>query len=356
MLPLRKQNLFQNYALSIMHRLINQIVIQGILLMFIATSCDDNRWDVPVDDLELPMQIERFDRDFERLGRTGEQGHLTLHRYYGEFYERYLDRIVRIGMVNDPAVAFGVQEFLSDRYVQELYGDVEKEFADMNGEAAALTRAFAYYRYHFPNHKVPRVLTMVSAFSYNVAVTDTQLAIGLDWYLGEDYKPYVEIGMPQFRVDDTKRHFMVYDAIRGWLSSEYENKAAHRTVLDHMIGGGKVLLAMDAMFPFAPDSMKIKYTPDEIAWCESSEASIWAKFIDDQVLYETDRERLRRYVTEAPFTYGLPRESPGQAIYWVGWQIMRAYAENNSEMSLEEIMRTTDSQAILAASGYKPKK
>ena len=350
------QIIVQSYFLSEMGKSIFKILFHVLLLMAVFTSCDDNRWDVPVDELVLPMEIQRFDQDFVVEGAKGEAGHMTLSRDYGEFYSRYLDGIIRVGMVNDPAVAYGIQEFLADRYVQELHNDVANKFEDLSGEAEDLSKAFAYYRYHFEGRKVPDLVSMVSAFSYNVAVTDTQLAIGLDWYMGDDYKPYAEIGLPMFRVEDTKRHFMVYDAMRGWLSSEFEDKMAHRTVLDHMIGGGKVLLAMDAMFPHSPDSLKIKYSPAELLWCQESEASIWAKMIDDQVFYETGKERVRRYTTEGPFTYGLPRESPGQTIYWLGWQIMRAYVENHPEASLLDIMKLEDSQAILAASGYKPKK
>jgi len=63
---------------------------------------------------------------------------------------------------------------------------------------------------------------------------------------------------------------------------------------------------------------------------------------------------VKRYTSDGPTTGGMPSESPGNVGSWVGWQIVKTYA-NKTNKSLKEIL-TTSPKEILTKANYKPKK
>ena len=50
----------------------------------------------------------------------------------------------------------------------------------------------------------------------------------------------------------------------------------------------------------------------------------------------------------------MPKDSPGRIAYYIGWEIVNDYMENNPRLTLEALMQNTESQEILQQSGYKP--
>jgi hypothetical protein len=62
---------------------------------------------------------------------------------------------------------------------------------------------------------------------------------------------------------------------------------------------------------------------------------------------------LQKFIGDAPFTYAFGKESPGRAAVWLGWQIVKAYAENNN-LKVKTLMNENDYQKILNKSEYKP--
>ena len=112
---------------------------------------------------------------------------------------------------------------------------------------------------------------------------------------------------------------------------------------------------MDALFPFAEDHFKIGFTAKEIEWCKDNETMIWARIIEEKALYSSDMNVVRGLTGPGPFTQGFPKESPAQIGYWVGWQIVRKFMDENPDVSIEELMTLGDAQSILQKSKYKPR-
>ena len=147
---------------------------------------------------------------------------------------------------------------------------------------------------------------------------------------------------------------MVTNSVRGWLISEFP-KDNSENLLDDIIWEGKILYAMDALFPFTHDSLKIEYRGQDLDWCRAFEANIWAFMIDKELLFETNKAERLKLLNDGPFTSGFAKESPSRVGKWLGWQIIRAYMENN-ELGLEAMFAEKDSQKILRLSKYKPGK
>ena len=63
---------------------------------------------------------------------------------------------------------------------------------------------------------------------------------------------------------------------------------------------------------------------------------------------------LQNYIGEAPFTQSMSPASPGNIGQWVGWQIVKKFAEKNSSMNVTSVLQT-DAKKILEEAKYKPK-
>lgn len=115
---------------------------------------------------------------------------------------------------------------------------------------------------------------------------------------------------------------------------------------------------MDQIMPEQmADTLKIGYTQKQLDWCKVFEADIWAYLIQNNLLYETNFNKIQVFLSEGPFTPGLGENnsSAPKLGVWVGWQIVRKYMEEHPELSLQQLMAETDAQKILTQSKYKPK-
>ncbi len=324
-------------------------------LIFALTSCNRNKHDIDVSEIEVTMEWQRLDRDFLKF-RKGEFEVVNreLGRQYGAFYDRYLRSIVGLGAKDDPALAYRVKDFVNDREVYEIFEVTDKEYQDITEEKKAIEKAFAYYRHYFPERTVPKIVSYVSVFTYAVAATDSVLGIGLDMFLGNGNKLYERYSIPKYIRQKSDRKYLPYSAVRGWVTSEFDDGEIRNDLLSIMVDYGKTLYAMDALFPFADDYLKIGYTPAQIKWCEQNEGMIWARLVEGQKLFSTDQNDIRALTGPGPFSSGFPKESPGQLGFWVGWQIVRAYMDKHPEVTLDRLMDMKDAQKILKKSGYKP--
>nr|NQU94238.1 gliding motility lipoprotein GldB [Bacteroidota bacterium] len=75
-----------------------------------------------------------------------------------------------------------------------------------------------------------------------------------------------------------------------------------------------------------------------------------------ELLYASDSETIRKLFTDGPFTHSFSSESPARIGEWIGWQIIRAYMNNNPDVTLNAMFEEVDAQKILEESGYRPKR
>ena len=124
-----------------------------------------------------------------------------------------------------------------------------------------------------------------------------------------------------------------------------------------MIYNGKIMYFMDMILPNVADTTKIGYSTAQLKWCKEFQSKIWAYFLEENLLYESDFPKIQKYLTEAPFTPGLgeKNESAPKLAVWTGWQIVREYMDKHPEVTLPELMADNDAQKILNESKYRPK-
>jgi hypothetical protein len=247
--------------------------------------------------------------------------------------------------------------YISDPFIQQLYQKTLEVFPGVVEQENELNEAFRYYSYYFPDQGIPKVFTYISGIDYEhpVLFQPSAMLIALDMYLGQDYEPYMQLGLPSYMIRRSSKEYLVRDCIREVAVYHMQDQYPGDNVLDKMIFEGKKLYFLDALLPFQPDSVKTGYTGDQVEWCIDNEANLWKFFIENETLYSTDIQIINKFFTDGPFTRGFP-DSPARLGSWMGWQIVRTFMEAHPKKSLRDLLAERDSRRILQESGYKPGK
>ncbi len=261
------------------------------------------------------------------------------------------------GNLDDTLNIIKFYNYISDPTLHEIYDNLIAEYPEVTNIEKDLSESFTYYKYYFPNNPIPKVYSYISFLDYDnrIIYLDTVMAIALDMYLGADYKLYSSVKIPHYisrRLDSSN---IVIDCMKTIAKSNLSFNPDNKTLLDNIIYLGKILYFTDAMLPKVKDELKISYTKSQIEWCNKNEEEIWAFFIKNNLLYNIDYYKTRQFFTEAPTTKGF-NNSPPRFGEWIGWQIVKAYMNENNKVTIAELLKENDSQKILHLSKYKPKK
>lgn len=321
------------------------------------SSCSTNKWDVDVSEITIDTKVNRFERDLFALQEDNlEKQVASLKLKYGDFYTHFVQDMISVGPPDDIGTSRMLVPFVQDPTMKEVYEKTQAVFGDFQKEESQLTEALQRLKYHFPQIATPEIITYMSGFNYALGVTKTQLGCGLEMFLGSDCSYYTKLRIPKYKSFNMTPANLPVEMIKAWVMTEfYATEQDESTLLSNIVYEGKILLLMDVLFPNKNDSIKIGYSQYEMDWCKENEFNIWAHFIEHNLLYSKSKNEIIKYVGEGPFTTGFDKSSPARTGSWVGWQIVRAFVENNPNVSLLELMKMKDAQLLLNKSGYKPK-
>ena len=325
-----------------------------LTLTVLFNACKSDKLKIDVSGMEANVETFRIEKELFSDKQDYEK-HRKLHNKLGDFYQKYIEIMIKAGPVDDSLTINSINHFTQDAEIKEVYADVVSAYTDLTFLNRELSSAFKHYSYYFPNNLIPEVVTYISGFNYAVAASDSVLGIGLDMYLGKDYKYYSMIGFPAYKTNSMSREYILPDAVKGWVATEFEFDPIGKDMLTQIIHHGKIMFILDALLPHLEDTLKIAYSKEQLEWCKNNEANVWAHFIDKQLLFTTNSKEIMSYINDGPFTNGLPRESPSKVGVWLGWQIVRAYMERQDSVDLQKLL-DTNAQEILKESKYKPRK
>ena len=249
-----------------------------------------------------------------------------------------------------------VLERMKDTSQQFLYEQVTKVYGDFNTYETQIDDLFKHIKYYFNDFKIPTVVTDITGVSYQdrVLYADTLLLVSLDMFLGKDNEVYG--GYAKYLSETFTPKHMTSAIAQKIIDTKYPFDK-DRTFLGQMIFEGKKAYLLDLFLPTITDEIKLGYTPKKLAWAKVNEATVWAFFIKNELLYSNDVKLKQRFLEVAPFSKfytSIDRDSPGAIGKYTGLQIVRAYM-NKHEISPQTLI-DLDAQTILSQSGYKPKK
>ena len=342
----------------------NFLIVFFIAVYFAACNNDENAPDVSNIKVEVP--IERFEKDFFSLDTLDiEKGLRNLEMKYPSLYPIFIHNILGL---HDSSRDKGVVRFMTqNRFIAEA---ADKEFKNANEIKKDFEQAFRYVKYYFPEYRIPKVATIVGppdAFARNQIgelttnfLTLDHLGILIQFYLGKDFSLYkdaffISTIAPQYRSRRFDKKYLVTDAMKLIADDIYPDRSIGKGLVEQMIEKGKQWWLLDKFLPKTPDSIKTGYTKQQLNWCDANEGLIWNDIITtEKDLYTKDPMTLQNYIGEAPFTQSFGPASPGNIGQWIGWQIVKKFANKNSSMPVMDIMKT-DARKIFEQAKYKPK-
>ncbi|RZK81399.1 MAG: gliding motility lipoprotein GldB [Pedobacter sp.] len=312
-----------------------------------------------VSKIDIAIKIKRFDRDlFAGKGKAPAITDNSLQLKYGIFYGDFVNRIVGDGSYTGP-------EMLSTLYKDKAYADLQHEadsvFRDMQNIETELSETFKYVKYYFPKSSTPSFVSFISGFAVQTPIGDDYIGIGLDMFLGKNSKFYGAIvqSVPAYISRRFAPEYVVPRLAETFVREELlPERDEDRTFLSKMVYNGKILYFMDQVLnDNIPDSLKIGFTDKQIGWCKTYESDIWGFFLQNDLVFETDYQKIQVFLSEGPFTPGLgeKNESAPKLGLWVGWQIVKKYMSENKDITLQQLFAEQDAQKILTLSKYKPK-
>lgn len=333
-----------NYILKIKHTLLQLFYVLSavVFLLFLPTfSCQNSsKVEKEISAIEIDLTIERFDQLFASSSPSDLP---VLKQSYPFLFSKKFSDSVWIRRMKDPIQAL-------------LATAVDSVFDDFKKTESEIHLFYQHLKYYNKPLKTPRIITVLSDVDYRnkIAVTDTIVLIALDTYLGENHEFYASF------YDYTKQNLNSNQIVPD-LATSYAEQFIYQpnrtTFLDEMIYFGKQLYLKDLWIPFKTDFEKIGYSVSEYEWSKENEFYIWQYFVENELLYQTDRKLLGRFIVAAPFSrfnLELDRESPGRLGQYIGWQIVKSYMKKNPTSVLE--MLQIDPQEIFNNAKFKPKK
>lgn len=325
-----------------------------IILGFWFSGCKRNP--APeVRNLLKDTKIGRLDLDLFRLDTVlPDWG--VLQKKYGRYWDTYTIGVLQLGRASDSNFSNLLALFLKDPVMREVADTVAIRYTDISDLEKQFSQAWAYYRYYFPQHTLPEVYTHISGFNQSIIVDSAAIGISLDNYLGKDciFYSMLAVPVPVYARQKMTREDIVRDALIGWLTVEFVFRPLKNDLISGMIYQGKIMYLLQQILPEEKGYRLLGFTAEQEEWCRNNEEQIWRFLIENDYLFSTQQRIMTKYLNDAPFTSGMPVESPGRAVVWTGYRIVGKYMQKKKNVSLERLMAEQDYHKILREAGYRP--
>jgi len=255
---------------------------------------------------------------------------------------------------NDSVFVNELYRRFTNPHIDTLRKEVQRVFGDEEGLKMEFLEAFKNLKYYYPEIRIPTVETTISGLDNDLFVSDSLIIVSLDYFLGPGakYRPSMyDYLLRQYGKENIVPSCMlIYGIDNRYNATNPDDK----TALADMIAYGKSYYFAKQMVPCTPDSVFIWYSAEEIEGAQENQDLIWARFIEDQLLYSTNHVMKQKYLGERPKTIEVGEKCPGRIAQWVGWEMVKKYMNTHPEVTLPDLMRNQNADKIFKESHYKP--
>ena len=345
----------------------------ALIVCWLSACTEDEPPPPDVSDVAVELEVLRFDRELADLDTSRLGAELQrLDDTYGSFTDVYFTHLVpvRRGDFSPAEQERVLQAFLSypltgfvDSLVRDRFpadGQGAGDGARVQAMLQDFEQSLRYYRHYLPDAPVPDTLVLydshfeLAAFLYG----DGELAAGLDFFLGPGFD-YTQVAPDEpifsnyLAASYTPEHF-AGKLLRVLFEDAYPPPRTGR-MIDYLLYEGKKLYLLEKLLPETPDEVVYEVTPEQMDWLRDNEAPIYAYLQQEDLLFSTDVNKINKYTRPAPYTPGMPQESPGGAVNYLGRQIVDSYLRQHPEVTLPELLAMEDGQELLRGARYKPR-
>jgi hypothetical protein len=291
----------------------------------------------------------------------------ALRAKYPQFTVDFVERILGIPWGDSSGMKYrALKQFLAD--YRPIVAEAGQSMADFSFHEKEVKKGLQYVKHYFPSYALPeKLITFVGPLDayaegrtggYGDIITPDGLAVGLQLHLGAQSDVYLSPQGQQLYPTYISRRFapeyIPVNCMKNIIDDLFPGLPGDRTLLDQMVDKGKRLYLLDLFLPATPDSLKIGYTARQLKGSAQNEGLIWNFFLENNLLFETDIQKIKSFVGDGPKTPELGDDSPGYIALYVGRQLVKAYMEKFPETPLDKLLQL-DAKTILNESKYKPK-
>lgn len=322
------------------------------IFCFVLVACSNSKDRPNVSDIKVNVSLQRFEQDFFKVDTSNlNAGIQQLQNTYPAFTPLFLERFVGTSP-SDIKMFIQYHHFLND--------SLQKKYPEFDWLKKDLKKALQYVKHYFPSYKEPRFFTYIGPLnSPGIAILENAMGIGLHQYAGKNFSfyqdPQIVEMYPMYISRRFDKEYILPNTIKGVISEIYPDSSDGRPLIEQMVEKGKEWFLLQKFLPDAHDTLITGFTGQQHNWVEKYEGAIWTQIVSTEDVFSIDPEVIQRYIGPAPFTQNMPQEySPGNLGQWIGWQIVEKYADKNSSLSLEQIVKTP-ARTIYNEAKYKPK-
>lgn len=321
-------------------------VLLIILFVFLG-SCNEDPCRDSIDPIPVQLEVERLEVElFESKSAKDVESFLSQHKDFSQFF-LHSDQYP-----HDSILSASIFKLIQTPSIDTLYQEANEAFKDFDLIITDLESAMGRLKAYYPQTQTPKIQTAVTGLYNDMFITNEHIMIGLDFFVGKNasFKPQQ---IPDYILRRyTPDHLAA--SIMQFISSQYILPGKGDAMLVEMIDYGKSFYLLSKILPCTPESILIGYTDEEWGDIFKNEEIIWANFVQNEWLFETNHGVKQKFLGERPNVYEIGDKCPGRIGRWLGWQIVNAYAKN-ADISVQDLMRETDHNKIFTQSGYKPK-
>ncbi len=318
-------------------------------------SCNNQEATPDVSNIKVELEVQHFEDAFFSVDTTKLEASLqTLHSKYPRFTTDFLSNILELMPQRETT---DLKSFY--KAYQPLYQSSKAIFKKQSEEFNTVKNGLQLVKYYFPGYPLPKkLITFVGPInSFATIITEDAIAIGLQLFMGKDHPLYTsEQGQMLYPAYVSRRFEPAYipvNAMNAIVMDLYPGQHFGKPLIAQMVELGKKMYLTDHLLPTTADSLIIGYPQKQLDACYANEKNIWAFFVQNDMLYKTDPQLIREYVTDGPFTNALGKDSPGNIGQFVGWQIVKKWVSKNKGISMDSLMKK-DPVQLFEESRYKP--
>jgi hypothetical protein len=321
-----------------------------------------------VSDIRINLQTVRYERDFFSMDTLDIPASLRkLRAADSGFTDLFVGQVLGIDPGDtSPGALEAYRRFLSG--YRPLLDMSEQAVGDLGNIGEEIRQALRLTRHYFPTYRTPeRLYTFIGPMdaiaegrtaSYGDIITPYGLGVGLQLHLGAESPIYAgEEGRRLYPAYLSRRFepaTIAVNCMRNVVDDIFPGRPDDRTLLDQMVDKGKRMHLLDLLMPDTPDTLKTGYTRRQLEGAYGNEGLIWNHFVANNLLFESDMQRIRPFLSEGPMTPELGEGSPGYIALFTGRQIIRAYVDRHPETGLRQLLDMS-ARDILEGARYKPR-
>ena len=356
------------------------IIPFGFFSFFLLTYCSKDP-NADIKDIELDIDFVRVDslmyEASKALQKNPEQDFMDIYKIHLQserdflFSWLYLDQLIPKDQWDQPivdtAIAKNLGPLLADANIYMLLDSVQKifpyDYPFKERITPPLKRLKKYisdiqipaFRTHLDGYVPQGDMRMVDQITFLSGQGDEPgfFSFGLHYFMGTDLEFYPQ-AIPQFqrnRFSEKYLEVLMVESIANGLLPQI-TPSQQPTLMDQMVRQGIKQYCMQQLLPNTPDSLRLKYTNEQMYWANFYEAKIYKELMGS--FFNTDFVTHRDFLTDKPYTTSLSQESAPRLGEYLGWKIVYNYMDRNRDVSLEELVEMTDYEKIFRESRYKP--